>query len=255
MRLTGTKYWTFAIVSSISLLKTNAQSSAEHKQHFFLGSVSTTNVDDRFLNVHLNKLIPAGGEYTYTIEGPRSKKVLDLAASTGTGNDDENHVKYYTAAFSYSRGFAIQKNKAAAFRNYLGYTVSVNSSGLRTGDNYSWASSVMASLYNSAVYSWKKSSLSLDIIVPAIGFVSRPSANTTYKYSVDGMMYNSFSNLSFSSFHNQQAVTAALQYQLAFSQRWLVVGGIGFSYKKINETAIYLEQAYKINAGIVYRPQ
>lgn len=242
----------FATTLSLFFKEGIAQLSVS-KQHTFSAGVSYRKIDDYFLDVHVDKLLSTDLKYSYGVENGRSKKVLLVSGEIGHQLIGDAQARFYAADLSYSAGYAIQKNKTSAFKNYLGYAVAANSVFLKEGGNYSWASTTMLALYNSAVYSWKKSSLALDINIPALGFVSRPMVNTSYPSATDGMVYNSFSNLYFSSFHNQQAFSAELQFRHSFNRRWQILAATSFEYRKITESPSFLQQAYKITAGIAYR--
>jgi len=235
-----------------TLVNTKAQTAVSANNHTLTAGTGIQVVKDNALSLSSESLSSTSLTWSFSNGNRYRRKSILAGFEKGSGNSAKESLHSNEFMLQYTNAFSLMKNKSGRWNNYTGYSISVNPQYIKAGDQYSWASVNSLSFYNSLERSWQKSILALDISVPLAGLVSRPGLNTTYKGSVNDMLYNSFSNLAFTSLHNLKAVNISLQYQQAITGRLSIAAGASYSYKDMSINYGFLQQAYEVHAGLSY---
>jgi hypothetical protein len=235
------------------VINTKAQATASGNNHTLTAGAGIQVLKDDALSLPSESLSSTSLAWSFSNSNGYRKKSILAGFERGSGNSAKESLHSNEFMLRYTNAFSLLKNKSGRWNNYTGYSISINPQYIKAGDQYSWASVNSLSVYNSLERSWQKSILSLDIFVPLAGLGSRPGINTTYKGSVNDMLYNSFSNLAFTSLHNLKAVNISIQYQQAVSGRLSVTAGASYSYKDMTINYRFLQQAYEVHAGLSYQ--
>ncbi|MBL7742949.1 MAG: hypothetical protein JNN00_05670 [Chitinophagaceae bacterium] len=232
---------------------TMAQVSETGNSHSLTIGAGSQTLSDDILSVSAEKVLTAGLQYSFTSNSARRKKSIMTGFAIGTGNSFKDQLRSSEFLIQYVNAFSIFRKNGGKWKNYTGYSISVNPQYLQIDDQYSWATSVSLSLYNSLSFSWKKSKMYLDLSVPLTGFGSRPDSNLAYKGTATGLVYNSFSDLAFTSWHNLKAVNISLLYKAAVSRHLYFTVGVSYTYKKLSLDSDFTTNGFGIGAGISYR--
>ncbi|WP_276502978.1 hypothetical protein [Terrimonas pollutisoli] len=242
--------WLGLLMTMAIVQETLAQEKDAMRSHSFTTGISSLLVGDDYLGVYERKLKVAGIGYRFQVLSPYRKKAINVNWNKGTSRG----IGLSEFEISYSDAFSIVKNKKSFFNSYVGYSVGTNPVFLKTNTRetarYSWAASTSLSLYNTTTYTWKNNSLYLELFLPVIGFASRPVRNNVYKESINGILYDSYSNISFTSWHNLRAVTASLKYAKQLSKSWGVSVAYSYNYKQMKKSYDFLEKGSGIQAAI-----
>jgi hypothetical protein len=245
------RYFFIVSFAGTVVLHSKAQMVETESSHTVSGSVGVQIVDDAVLSLVAEKLSSTALAYSFTHRNVYRKKSMAVVFEKGI-DGSKNRVRSNEFTLQYINAFSVVKNKTGRWNNYTGYSIIINPQYIKSGDQYSWATVSALSLYNSLVYSWKKNAVSFDLSLPVAGLGSRPEVNALYKGSVNDMLYSSFSNLAFTSPHNFKALNISLQYQAAITNRLHFTGGASYSHKDISFTNNFLQQAYRVHAGLSY---
>jgi hypothetical protein len=220
--------------------------------HSFTIGISSLSVTDNYLDLSLKGIQSTELAYSYSAISPYRKKSILIAWNNGqAGNAKLNDFRAV-----YADAFSVIKNKNSRFNTYLGYTISTNPVFITKGNEvkqYSWAASTSLSAYSSSVYSWRKNNISLDLSIPVVGFASRPENNKSYGGNMNELLYESYDNLFFTSFHNQKSVLLSVQYSREISKRIHLQAGYQYSYKKLIENDLFRQVSDGLQAGFSYR--
>lgn len=236
----------------IIVINTKAQTAATVGVHTLTAGAGMQVLKDDVLSLSSEKINTTSLTWSFSNNNGYRKKNILAGFEKGISSLGKNTLHSSEFVLQYTNAFSLVKNKSSRWNNYTGYSISVNPKYMESGDRYSWASVNSVSFYNSLEHSWQKSSVLLGISVPLAGFGSRPGLNATYKGSVNDMLYNSFSNLEFTSLHNLKAINISLQYQQAITGRLSVTAGGSYSYKDMKINDSFLQQGYEVHAGLSY---
>ena len=222
--------------------------------HSIISGVSAVSVTDSYSGLLQKNLIATDMAYNYSKINAYRKKEITAAWSTG----QSTKVKLNDFRIEYTDGWSVIKNKAGRFNTYIGYSISTNPLFIKTPDNsgkqYSWATSNTLSAYSSSFYSWKNNTISLDISLPIAGLASRPMEHTVYKEDINGLLYNSYDNLYFTSLHNLKAATISLHYSTILSKRFSLQAGYNYRYSQLTKNDLLFKQVtHGLQAGFSYR--
>ena len=244
--------WLSAVIIVVVSIHAKAQMAEYGNNHTLTVGVGIQTLKDGGLSLSDETLSSTSLTWSFSNNTAWRKKSILAGFERGVGNSAKNELRSNEFMLQYSNAFSVLKNKNGKWNNYTGYSISVNPQYIKSGDQQSWASVNTLSLYNSLERKWQKSVLSLDLFVPLVGLGSRPETDKTYNGSSTGMLYNSFSNLEFTSWHNLKAVNLSLQYKQAVAERLYVTAGAGYSYKNLSLTNRFQQQAYEVHAGLSY---
>ena len=195
-----------------------------------------------------------GFKYSYTrITGSRYS-VVSAGWKHGLFNSGSSRLKLNDFSVMLSDGFLIDRNKHSPFKAWLGYSVEVNPSFVKlqnkAEEKYSWSSVNSLNLYQFYTYQYNKSIFSFSVHVPLIGFSSRPGHSTQYPTDINGLLYNSYSNLSLTSFHNYKTVNLDLNYMHRINAKWNFIAGLNYRYSDLETTLPVRLQSAGIQAGL-----
>jgi hypothetical protein len=244
--------WLNAVMILVVGMNVKAQTAGYGNNHTLTVGAGVQTLKDEGLALSDETLSSTSLAWSFSTTTAWRKKSILAGFERGVGNSAKNELRSNEFVLQYSNAFSILKNKNGKWNNYTGYSISINPQYVKSGEQKSWASVNSLSIYNSLERKWQKSTLSLDVFIPLVGLGSRPEANTTYNVSSTGMLYNSFSNLEFTSWHNLKAVNISLQYKQAVAERLFVTAGAGYSYKNISLANRFQQQAYEVHAGLSY---
>jgi hypothetical protein len=241
-------------LTTLSAMVTNAtaQNVEAGSSHTITAGTGTQLLQDDGLSSSSERLTSLELSWAFLNSNAYRKKSIGVSVEGSVGNTGKDQLRSTEFTLQYRNAFSVLKNKTSGWNNYIGYSISVNPQYLKTENEYSWATVNSLSLYNSLVYTWKKSAVSFDLSVPLAGLASRPGVNTAYKGSVNDMLYNSFSNMDFTSLHNLKAINLSLQYQKIITGRLHFTAGASYSYKDLSVEAGFLQEAYKVHTGLSY---
>lgn len=229
-----------------------AQNTQSINCHSFTTGVSSLSVRDNYSDLVLKGIQSTGLAYSYASISAWRKKNISIAWNNGqAGNAKLNDFRVM-----YADAFSVIKNKNSRFNTYLGYAISTNPVFITKGNEvkqYSWATNTSLSAYISSLYSWKNNSISLDLSIPVAGFASRPENNKSYGGNVNELLYESYDNLFFTSLHNLEAASIAVQYSRQVGKRISLQAGYQYQYKRFNEGDLFLQVSHGFRAGFSYQ--
>lgn len=220
--------------------------------HSFKAGAGSHTLSDDIVSVFSEKLSTTALQYSFTSNDAWHKKSIVAGFEYGAGTTSKGQLRSDEFTLRYIHAFSVIKNKHRRWNNYTGYSIVINPQYSKKGDQYSWATSGSLSLYNSLSFSWKKNAVDFDVSIPLAGFGSRPDSSSIYKGTATGVLYNSFSNLSFTSWHNSKAVSISLFYKTAVSRRLYFSAGTVYSYRNIQLNSSFTMSGFSLRAGVIY---
>lgn len=208
----------------------------------------------------------------YILPSPVSGRLMDVQYSFGSHSDARK--KLFSASWSngllanagsaarvnhftlrYSQGWRVFKS--GTLNNYLGYSLSTNPVLVRAGSGdgarYSWATTLQSSLYYSGVYTTRKGQWIMDVYLPVAGLASRPDEKTNASRTTEGILYDSYSRLFATSWHNQQQVSVSLGYSRPISQTVKLVLQGRFDYQSLQGGYRFQNKGAGLSAGIAWQ--
>lgn len=239
-------------LATVLAFHAKSQVNETESHHIVLAGTGVMILTEGFMPVVSQDINVMSLTYSFATINARRKKSIMAGFERGAANADKNSVRSNEFILQYATAFSLLKDNGGKWNNYTGYSITVNPQYSRTGEQYSWATVNSMSLYNSLTWSSKKNILSFDLVVPLVGFSSRPRENTIYKGSANAMLYNSFSRLSFTSLHNLKALDISFKYQRAVTGSLRIISGGSYSYKELSVANSFLRRGFGLHAGLSY---
>jgi hypothetical protein len=233
-------------------LKGNTQSIGPEKIHSFMLGVSDVSIIDDNVELNLNGIRTGGVDYSFSAASGYRKKSISVSWKNGRVGG----FKLTDIRAEYAAAFSVIKNKDSRFNTYLGYSITTNPvfiTKIQEAKQYSWTTSTNLSAYCSAVYGWKNNSISFDLSIPVAGFASRPENNNGYGSNMNELLYESYNNLFFTSFHNLKAALLSVQYARPITKRINLQTGYQYSYRQLDESYGFRQVSHGLWAGVYYR--
>lgn len=196
--------------------------------------------------------------YSFSSYAEAKKTVIAADWDKGSLSNSAAQVKTNDFNLRLSQGFLIVKSRDKRLNFFAGYSIHTSSSFISVSDKenkkYSWSSFSGISLYQSLVYTRERTRLSLDLHLPVVGLASRPEDVRYYHHTVNGVLYDSYSNLFFASWHNQQAVSASIDFSKALGRGIRVVAGGKYDYHHLEKAGKYSDNKIGLYAGLSLTP-
>lgn len=225
------------------------------KQHELSVGIAGRMLTDRYI---LSS--PASGElmalqYSFDSYSAAWKKSFSVAWGNGLLTNAASAARINSVTLRYSQAWPVVKSRK--FNGYLGYSLSSNPVLIRAGSGqsaqYSWATTSNISLYHSGVYTARKGQWMLDVYVPLAGLCSRPGEKAGGSHTTEGALYDSYSRLFATSWHNQQQVSVSLGYTRSVSDRMKLVLQGRFDYQVLKSDYRYQSKEAGLSAGIAWQ--
>lgn len=233
-------------------LKGNTQSIGPEKIHSFMLGVSDVSIVDDNVELNLKAIRTGGVGYSFSAASPYRKKSISVSWKNARVDGFElNDIRA-----EYAAAFSVIKNKDSRFNTYLGYSINTNPvfiTKTQEAKQYSWMTSTSLSAYGSSVYAWKNNTISFDVSIPVAGFATRPENASGYGANMNELLYESYNNLFFTSFHNLKAALLSVQYARGISKRINMQTGYQYSYKQLDENDGFRQVSHGLWAGFSYR--
>lgn len=198
-----------------------------------------------------------GAAYNVTKKSRARQTTLELGwqgARIGGANE-----KYSVNEFSlqWSDGFKIGAKRLGNFSAFVGYSIHLNPSFAKatgkTNDEYTWSTVNTLGLYQSYHYNWQRQGLSLNVQVPLIGAASRPGLLTEYPDDMNGLLYDSYSNLQLISWDNYKDVALKLNYHRELTSRMQINAGLRYRYMELETVLPVKSRSLAVEAGVSFR--
>lgn len=221
-----------------------------------LGMESLRIKDESVLPVSVTGM-GSGIGYRYRKQTSTRNSVFSTAWTKALFSSADSRLQLNKFSIMLSDGFLINRKGAGFFKAYWGYSIDANPSFLKLRDKqfekFSWNSVNSLNIYQAYTYKCKRSSFSFSFHIPVIGFSSRPDNNTKYPTDFNGVLYNSYSNLSLTSLHNYKAVNLDLSYGHRINAKWNFNAGLNYRYSDLETTLPVQLQSAGIQAGLLFQ--
>ncbi len=197
--------------------------------------------------------------FSYRKQSATRNSGVSMSWINGLFTSGDSRLKLNEFSVMLSDGFLINRKAAGFFKAYLGYSIDANPSFLKLQnkqlEKFSWNSVNSLNIYQAYTYKRNRSSFSFSLHIPVIGFSSRPDNNTKYPTDFNGVLYNSYSSLSFTSLHNYKAVNLDLNYEHRVNAKWNFKVGVNYRYSDLETTLPVQLQSAGIQAGLSLKIQ
>lgn len=253
--------WLFIVLPVMGWPDASAQFfSCPVKEHSLAIGVTGIRLDDPFI---LSS--PASGNafrmaYRFSKHTAAEKQSFIVSWNKGLLTNEQGGINSTDFELRYAQGFSLIKSRNGRFRSYWGYSAHTSpgftKASYENSNRYSWSTVNDLSFYQSAVYTTGKTQLILDIYVPVIGLSSRPAPGSPDHHTTNGLVYDSYNKLFFTSWHNQRSVMTSLEFRQALSERLDVSLVSRFSYYSLKAGDSYLSYAEKglgLSGGVGWR--
>ncbi len=118
---------------------------------------------------------------------------------------------------------------------------------------YSWVNTNTAAIYTTGFVKLKQQRFTVDIYVPVAGFASVTPAGKQYEHDLNGLLYDSYGGLFFTSWHNLKMAELSFRYEHRLDARLSVIAGVHGRYRKLTTPYTAGEKSYGLSAGLSYR--
>lgn len=195
-----------------------------------------------------------GLNYSYTRNSWNRNFVVSAGWTNALFTQGDSRLELNGFSVTLSDGFLINRRRHSSFKAYLGYSIDAHPSFIKlqnkTAEKYSWSTVNSLNLYQACIYEHHRNIFSFSVHIPVIGFSSRPDNNTRYPGDINGVLYNSYSNLSLTSFRNYKAVKLDLNFEHRINARWNFKAGLNYRYSDLETTLPVQLQSGGIQAGL-----
>jgi hypothetical protein len=199
-------------------------------------------------------------EYLFSKQSVNKTKELSVewvSASLGLGNEKMN---FSNISLRYAALFRVFKNQSNnRFNAAIGYSFTVAPAFIKISGKessyYLWNTSNDLGFYQRYHYQLRKSSFGLDINIPVAGFASRPAENNAAQgeRTFNGTAFKSYSDLFFTSLHNNKAFSLALEYRYLLSKNVAIQTTAKYAVKNLTVINGSYERSSGISAGLVFK--
>lgn len=191
--------------------------------------------------------------YSFNRTGTKKKKSIFIQWNKAQFSARDLDVSLNGFTMAFSEAFSLLKSRRLS--GYWGYSVRANPSFITARSEegsvrHSWSTGNNLCLYQSLAYTSGIDLISLDIFVPVIGLSSRPGKTTSPHNTTNGLLYDSYSDLFFTSWHNLRAVSASLDFTRKINRRVAFTGGLQYQYTDLKDEYDYKERKLGLYAGI-----
>ena len=197
-----------------------------------------------------------GAGYDFLKSTPKNTTSISLGWQRGFLDMKDDEILFNNISLTVARGYKWLGEKRSRFLGYAGFSVDLNPSLIRRmGDEsnrYSWNTTNTFNLYQLYTYHWKNSSLLLNIHLPLIGLASSPDSNTVYAQNKTAAVYNSYSNLFFTSPDNFKAIQLSIGYKKDLSKRFQLSLEYQYSYSDLKEKVPVSMKTSGLQLGLSY---
>lgn len=222
------------------------------RTHSLSGGFASRRITDDYLTTNQKDLESFDLEYSYAAISQTRYKQFTVNWNRGLNKG----AGYNEFAISYSEAFSLTRNQRSGFNVYAGYALSSNPIYIKdqpeTGAKHSWATTTSLSFFNLTSYAWKTNRFSMRLSLPVAGFAARPLRDEVYNENIHSVLYNSYSNVFFTSWHNLRAVKMAMEFSTMVSHHWGVLIGYKHDFKLLKKEIDFSEQANGVQVGISY---
>jgi hypothetical protein len=192
--------------------------------------------------------------YHFIKNGIGQKVTISMEGSIGSLSNRYTNVKTQALVLNFSQGFSMVKSVGAKLAVYSGYSIHAAPSFIKASDEdetrHSWSSFNDLSLYQSFVYSSGRNKITWDINLPVIGLASRPPLKSSYYNTTNGLLYDSYSNIFFTSWKNHRALSSSLDIRRALNEQIHIILGARVAYNKLQNDYFYKETQIGLYGGI-----
>jgi hypothetical protein len=223
-------------------------------QHVINIGTGFKELEDPFVFSHSVEGNTLSVDYSFLRSGEAKRKSMDMQWDLGSLSGRGVSVKTNDLKLRFSQAFSIIRTRNKRLNAFLGYSIYTNPSFInvkdKEGKKYSWSTSSGLSLYQCLVYMVGRNRLALDIYVPVIGLASRPEEKDYHHHTMNGVLYDSYSDLFMTSLHNQRAVSASLDFSTALSKDIRVNFGGRYDHNYLEKEDVYSDNKAGLYAGI-----
>ena len=191
--------------------------------------------------------------YNISRQTIKRKTFFNAAYERGKFKDNSSLMTQYSFSFILSDGLNIIP-KSKNFSAYLGYSLNSNPSFGTSENIYSWNSSSLLSFYQLYEYKINKQAISFSIDIPVAGAIYRPKqVYASGDKNFNKVVSTFYSNPSFASLHNFEAVDLSLMYKVNISRHFTVVAEYSFGYKKWTGTSAFTDKSHGAGLSLIYK--
>jgi hypothetical protein len=232
---------------------------AKNKEHSIKAGTGFKEIRDNYIlpySVEGNILYVG---YSFLQSGEAKKEIISAEWNKGSLSNSGAGVRINDFSLRFSQAFSLVKSRDKRLNYFAGYSIHTAPSFIKLSDKgdkeYSWSTSSNISVYQSLVYTRGRNRLSLDMYIPVIGLASRPDDRKYYSHTANGVLYDSYSDLFFTSWHNQQAISASVDFCTALSRGIRIIVGGKYDYNHLEKADGYSDSRIGMYAGLSFTLQ
>lgn len=241
------------VVLVLNFTLTISVASAQKREHSVSVSIADYQLADSFIISSAAKGRAIGIGYTFGRSSAVKKDHFAISWSRSTMENPIFDVHTSNFTFRYDQAFSVFRNQSGSVNSYWGYSIQSSPSFIKaTGKDQrrsSWNTTNNLSIYQSAEFIKGQSKWILDIHIPVMGLSSRPDETSSRNSTVNGSLYDSYSNLFVTSWHNQKALSASLEFNTAWNKKFRFFAGARYNYFSSSESYLYKSIDKALYAG------
>jgi hypothetical protein len=239
------------IIAATSIL--SAQKRWQHGEHSVIVAIADHQLADSFILSSAAKGQAIGIGYSFGRSSNGKKDNFSMEWSISKLENTQFNVRVNNFSFRYGQAFSLLRSRKGSFNSYWGYSIQAAPSFIKAtnkdGSLSSWSTSNTIGIYQSAEYTKGRNKWVFDIHLPLMGLSSRPDETSSRNNTINGWLYDSYSNLFVTSWHNQKAMYASLEFNTAWNKKFRLLAGARYQYLSSNEFYTYRQTAMSLYAG------
>lgn len=246
---------TLLLVATVCFCQTGVFAQQTEKQHIITVGAGNYQLKDQTVSAKtINSL---SRSLNYEFQKATTGKIFSLGVGwQGANNNDKNvTISMNNLSARLSNGFLLNRKIVnSRFSACMGYSIDINASFNRvkesTAAQTSWTTVNALNFYQSYQYKWKRHTLALHIDIPVAALISRPETAAALPSDMNGLLYASYSNLSFASLNKNHSVAVSLDYKKAISSQCSFTANLFYKRTDLQTTMPALQQTIGCKAGI-----
>lgn len=243
------------VIVTICFCQTDGFAQQTEKQHSI--TVGSGNYQLKDQAVAEKAISSVSHSFNYAFQKTTAVKIsaLGIGWQGATNSDNGVTVSMNNLTARIANGFLLNRKVVnSRFSAYIGYSIDVNASFSKvkekTLEQISWTTVNALNFYQSYQYKWNSNALALHIDIPVAALISRPETATGLPSDMNGLLYASYSNLSFAGLDKNHSFAVSLDYQKKISNRCSFVANLYYKRSDLKVTMPALQQTIGCKAGI-----
>ena len=243
------------VIATICFCQADGYAQQAEKQHIIMVGAGNYQLKDQ--TVSANTINSVSHSLDYAFQKTTATKIFSLGIGwQGAKNSDKDvNISMNNVTARMAAGFLLNRKVVnSRFSAYMGYSIDINTSfnkvKEKTPEQISWATVNALNFYQSYQYKWNSNALALNIDIPIVALISRPETTTALPSDINGLLYASYSNLSFAGLNKNRSFALSLDYKKTISNRCAFVANVYYKRSGLKTTMPALQQTIGCKAGI-----